>query len=67
MKPTFALKFISVCAIRPLGGDQYEISCPPQEWEAVWRDYFDLDTDYYLSDVLKAVFLLQGCVQLRCV
>ena len=33
-------------SIRPLGGDQYEISCPPQEWQAVWRDYFDLDTDY---------------------
>ena len=33
-------------SIRPLGGDQYEISCSPEEWEVVWRDYFDLDTDY---------------------
>ncbi len=33
-------------AIRPLGGEEYKISCPPQEWEAVWRGYFDLDTDY---------------------
>lgn len=32
-------------------GTRFSLSCTPDEWEAVWRGYFDLDTDY---DGLKA-------------
>ncbi len=32
--------------IRPLGGDSFAFSCSPVEFDAFWRGYFDLDTDY---------------------
>ena len=27
-------------------GNEFELSCDEAEWNAIWRDYFDLDTDY---------------------
>lgn len=27
-------------------GEGYRFDCTPEEWETVWRGYFDLDTDY---------------------
>lgn len=32
--------------IDSLGGEQFEFSCSEKEFEAVWRPYFDLDSDY---------------------
>lgn len=27
-------------------GDEFELSCDEEEWENIWKKYFDLDTDY---------------------
>ncbi len=32
--------------IRALTGDRFELDCGEAEFDAVWRDYFDLDEDY---------------------
>ena len=32
--------------VRPLGAGEYGFSCDEDEFGSVWRDYFDLDTDY---------------------
>lgn len=32
--------------IRPAGEDRFDLDCTEEEFEAVWRPYFDLDTDY---------------------
>ncbi len=54
--------------------DSFEFSCPDEEFQTVWRPYFDLDTDYdaYLSAVdetddylLRAAHLGQGLRILR--
>ncbi|GHV33638.1 8-oxoguanine DNA glycosylase [Clostridia bacterium] len=29
-----------------LGGDNYDFDCSPDEFDGLWRQYFDLDTDY---------------------
>ena len=35
-----------VLKLRHVGGEQYELSCTEEEFDSVWREYFDLDTDY---------------------
>lgn len=37
--------FGRVLRVRESGGE-LELSCPEEEFEALWRGYFDLDTDY---------------------
>ena len=32
--------------VRPLGGESFDLSCTPREWDAFWRAYLDMDTDY---------------------
>ena len=32
--------------IRPAGEERFFLDCPEEEFETVWRPYFDLDTDY---------------------
>lgn len=32
--------------IHRLSGNRYFASCGKEEWDTVWHDYFDLDTDY---------------------
>ena len=32
--------------IRSLGGDEYELSCPEDEYENFWKNYFDLNLSY---------------------
>lgn len=39
--------------VRPLGGEAFDLSCTPREWEAFWRAYFDMDTDY--AGVLRRI------------
>lgn len=33
-------------AVTDLGGSRFRFDCEPEAFEAVWRDYFDLDRDY---------------------
>lgn len=35
-----------VLYIKDLGGCDLDLSCSKEEYNAVWKDYFDLDTDY---------------------
>lgn len=42
-----------VLYIKPLFGNEYRISCSKDEWERIWRVYFDLDTSY--SDIRKNI------------
>lgn len=35
-----------VLNIKQTGQEQYELSCTEEEFDSVWREYFDLDTDY---------------------
>lgn len=35
-----------VLRIKNVGDNQYLISVSPDEWNSIWRDYFDLDTNY---------------------
>ena len=35
-----------VLYIRRASDQTYAVSCSPEEWERVWRPYFDLDRDY---------------------
>ncbi len=44
-----AWRFITgehVLTIRPVGEQQFSVSCDRAEWEAVWRPYFDLFRSY---------------------
>lgn len=27
-------------------GNEFELSCDDKEWDEIWKDYFDIDTDY---------------------
>lgn len=40
-------------ALTSLGNNRFELDCAPEAFEAFWRGYFDLDTDY--AAILKAV------------
>ena len=47
--PDGTFRFITgrhVLYLRPLGGGSLEVSCGPEEWDAVWAPYFSLDRDY---------------------
>jgi len=35
-----------VVYIRKLNADNYDVSCSPAEWETIWHEYFDLETNY---------------------
>ena len=35
-----------VLDIRPQGAGRYQVSCGREDWEGVWRPYFDLGRDY---------------------
>ena len=57
--------------IRPLGQQWFELSCTKEEYDAFWKQYFDLDMDYSaieteaaaLDDVLARA--VKGCHGLR--
>lgn len=38
--------FGKVLAMTDRGNGEFEFSCDEDEWNTVWRNYFDLDTDY---------------------
>ena len=38
--------FGRVLRARQLSADTVELDCTPEEWQAVWADYFDMQTDY---------------------
>ena len=40
--------------IVPLGGSRFRLDCTPGQFEARWRAYFDLDTDYAAIEALAA-------------
>ena len=44
-------RVLTVCS---LGSDEYGFSCDDEEFDSVWRRYFDLDTDY---DIYRAAAL----------
>ena len=45
--------------------NEYEVSCSEDEWEKIWKDYFDLDTDYECirSSVPKSDEYMTQCAQ----
>ena len=47
--PDGTFRFITgrhVLYLRGLGGQRFEVSCGPGEWENVWKPYFALDRNY---------------------
>ena len=54
-----------VLRLRELDGGEYELSCSEAEFDSVWRDYFDLDTDYavYRSAVLPGDEYLKKAIE----
>ena len=43
----YRIPFQNSCLyIRDLGNGKFELDCSDEEFQALWRDYFDLDTDY---------------------
>lgn len=36
----------NILHIRGLGENLFEVDCSAEDWEHVWKNYFDLDTDY---------------------
>ncbi|MBO5998351.1 MAG: DNA-3-methyladenine glycosylase 2 family protein [Lachnospiraceae bacterium] len=47
------------------GNDEYELDCPEEEFDSVWRDYFDLGENYAAIrgriDPAKDPFLTKAC------
>ena len=43
----------SVVYLKHIGDCRFEASCTEDEWESVWRSYFDLDTSY--SDIINDI------------
>lgn len=39
--------------IRKISNDTFDISCDRKEWDSIWKDYFDLDTNY--DEILKSI------------
>lgn len=35
-----------VLFIKRIGEDTFDVSCDETEWQGIWKDYFDLDTNY---------------------
>ena len=50
--------------IEKTGEEQYCLSCTPEEYESIWRDYFDLNQDYRMIrskiDAEEDAFLFQA-------
>lgn len=53
--------------ITPLGRDRYELTCSSEEYEQIWKNYFDLKEDYGLIrakiDQASDPFLWAACEQ----